>query len=113
MAYAGWEDDPYHLSDWPQEWQRAYRAGLPPFDPALSEADHEMGRIPERIRTWPGTTASTGHVMRMVAVGAQAQWLTVGQPWHHPAGPGQRAGISGRCPPTVASGKAGQDRRRP
>jgi len=88
MAYAGWEDDPYHLTDWPSEWQQAYRAELPPFDPALSEADHQMGRLPERIRTWPGATASTGHVMRMVAVGARAEWLTADQPWHHPAGPG-------------------------
>jgi len=80
MAYAGWEDDPWHLAEWPPEWQRAYRAELPPFDPDLSEADHEMGRLPERIRTWPGAKASTGHVMRMVAVGARAGWLTRDQP---------------------------------
>src|SRR5437764_1593391 len=47
MAYAGWEDDPWHLAAWPAEWQEAYRAELPPFDPELSEADHEMGRLPE------------------------------------------------------------------
>lgn len=88
MAYAGWEDDPWHLAEWPPEWQRAYRAELPPFDPELSEADHQMGRLPERIRTWPGAKASTGHVMRMVAIGARAGWLTQNQPWHHPAGPG-------------------------
>lgn len=88
MAYAGWEDDPWHLAEWPAAWQRAYRAELPPFEPGLSEADHEMGRLPERIRTWPGAKASTGHVMRMVALGAQADWLTRGQPWDHPAGPG-------------------------
>ena len=58
------------------------------FDPELSEADHEMGRLPERIRTWPGAKASTGHVMRMVAVGARAGWLTRDQPWDQPAGPG-------------------------
>jgi aminoglycoside 3-N-acetyltransferase len=88
MAYAGWEDDPWHLAEWPPAWQQAYRAGLPPFDPQLSEADHEMGRLPERIRTWPGARASTGHAMRMVAIGARADWLTRGQPWDHPAGPG-------------------------
>lgn len=88
MAYAGWEDDPWHLAEWPAAWQQAYRAELPPFDPELSEADHEMGRLPERIRTWPGAKASTGHVMRMVAIGAQADWLTSGQPWDHPQGPG-------------------------
>jgi aminoglycoside 3-N-acetyltransferase len=88
MACAGWEDDPWHLAEWPRAWQQAYRAGLPPFDPQLSEADHQMGRLPERIRTWPGARASTGHVMRMVAIGARAGWLTRGQPWDHPAGPG-------------------------
>jgi aminoglycoside 3-N-acetyltransferase len=88
MAYAGWEDDPWHLAEWPAAWQQAYRAELPPFDPELSEADHEMGRLPERIRTWPGAKASTGHVMRMVAIGAQADWLTRGQPWDHSLGPG-------------------------
>lgn len=88
MAYAGWEDDPWHLAEWPAAWQQAYRTDLPPFDPELSEADHEMGRLPERIRTWPGARASTGHVMRMVAIGAQADWLTRDQPWDHPEGPG-------------------------
>lgn len=88
MAYAGWEDDPWHLAEWPERWQRAYLEELPPFDPALSEADHEMGRVPERIRTWPGARASSGHVMRMVAVGARAEWLTAGQPWDDPQGIG-------------------------
>jgi aminoglycoside 3-N-acetyltransferase len=88
MAYAGWEDDPWHLAEWPAAWQQAYRVELPPFDPELSEADHQMGRLPERIRTWPGAKASTGHVMRMVALGSQADWLTRDQPWDHPAGPG-------------------------
>src|SRR5437867_13174041 len=42
MAYAGWEDDPWHLAEWPEEWQRAYLEELPPFDPELSEADHDF-----------------------------------------------------------------------
>jgi aminoglycoside 3-N-acetyltransferase len=88
MAYAGWEDDLWHLAEWPDAWREAYRAGLPPFDPGLSEADHGMGRLPERIRTWPGAQASTAHVMRMVAIGAQAGWLTRDQSWGHPQGPG-------------------------
>jgi aminoglycoside 3-N-acetyltransferase len=88
MAYAGWEDDPWHLSAWPEDWQKAYLAELPPFDPVLSEADHEMGRFAERIRTWPGARASSGHVMRMVAIGPQAEWLTRDQPWDYPQGPG-------------------------
>jgi aminoglycoside 3-N-acetyltransferase len=88
MSYVGWEDDPWHLAAWPEEWQAAYRAELPPFDPELSEADHEMGRFPERVRTWPGSRKSGGHVMRMAAVGARAGWLTADQPWDDPQGPG-------------------------
>ena len=88
MAYAGWEDDPWHLAEWPEPWRQAYVSELPAFDPGLSEADHAMGRLPERIRTWPGARASTAHVMRMVAVGARADWLTRDQSWNHPQGPG-------------------------
>lgn len=88
MAYAGWEDDPYHLAEWPDAWQRAYLAELPPFDSDSSEADHEMGRLAERIRTWPGARASAGHVMRMAAIGPRAEWLTRDQPWDYPEGPG-------------------------
>jgi aminoglycoside 3-N-acetyltransferase len=88
MAYAGWQDDPSDLAAWPAEWQQAYRAELPPFDAELSEADHDMGRIPERIRTWPGAKASTAHVARMVAIGSRADWLTRDQPRDFPAGAG-------------------------
>ena len=88
MAYAGWEDDPWHLSAWPEDWQRAYEEELPPFDPDLSEADHEFGRLPERIRTWPGAHASSAHVMRVVAVGSRAEWITADQQWNHPQGQG-------------------------
>lgn len=88
MAYAGWEDDPYHLPLWSSARQAAYLAAMPPFDPDLSGADPENGRIPERIRTWPGARASGGHVMRMVAVGARADWLTADQPWDDPQGVG-------------------------
>jgi aminoglycoside 3-N-acetyltransferase len=88
MAYVGWEDDPYHLQKWPREWQQAYRTELPPFDPELTAADPEMGRIPERIRTWPGARVSTGHVFRMAALGSRAEWLTADQPWEQPQGRG-------------------------
>jgi aminoglycoside 3-N-acetyltransferase len=88
MAYAGWEDDTYHFQVWGSERRAAYRSAMPPFDPALSGADPDHGRIPERIRTWPGARASDGHVMRMVAVGARAEWLTADQPWDDPQGRG-------------------------
>lgn len=88
LAYVGWEDDPWHIREWPEEWQRAYQDELPPFDPELSAADREVGRIPERIRTWPGARVSAAHVFRMAAIGPRAEWLTADQPWDHPQGPG-------------------------
>jgi aminoglycoside 3-N-acetyltransferase len=88
LAYAGWEDDPYHLGEWAPERQEAYRRELPPFDPERSAADPDFGRIPERLRTWPGARCSDAHVFRFVAVGRQAEELTVDVPWDFGAGPG-------------------------
>lgn len=75
MAYAGWEENPYHLDAWPEEWQRAYLDELPAFDLRLSEARHDHGRVPERLRTWPGAVRSPHPEANMVAVGPRAEWL--------------------------------------
>jgi aminoglycoside 3-N-acetyltransferase len=75
-AYAGWEDNPYHLASWPTHRQDAYRRGMPAFDPAISEARRRYGRLPERIRTWPGAHRSAHPEMNLVAIGPQAEWLT-------------------------------------
>ncbi len=76
MAYAGWEDDPYDLARWPPAWQAAYEADLPPFDPRTAEAVHAHGRLPERIRTWPGAMRSRHPEAGVAAVGARAAWIT-------------------------------------
>ncbi len=89
MAYAGWADDPYHWEEWPQVWRRAYREELPPFDPTVSGSAKEMvGRIPERIRTWPGAHRSRQPEASMVAVGPRAAWLTEDHPYDDAYGPG-------------------------
>jgi aminoglycoside 3-N-acetyltransferase len=88
MAYVGWNDSTGGLTGWPPEWQEAYRAECPPFDPEFSETDRQMGRVPERIRTWPGARVSGSHFRRMAAVGPAAGWLTEDQPWDHGFGPG-------------------------
>lgn len=87
MAYAGWEDNPWHLPEWPESWQRAYRSELPAFDPDISEARHAHGRLPERLRTWPGAYRSDDPEQNMVAVGAKAAWLTEHHPPPDPLGP--------------------------
>src|ERR1700728_342698 len=88
MAYVGWNDSTGGMIRWPREWQEAYRAECAPFDPQFSETDRQMGRVPERIRTWPGAKVSGSHFRRMTAIGAAAGWLTEDQPWHHGFGPG-------------------------
>ena len=88
LACAGWSDNTCRMDEWPSRWRDACRSERPPFDPLRSEADPQMGRVPERIRTGPGAVASGSHYRRMVAVGRKAEWLTGGQPWDHASGPG-------------------------
>jgi aminoglycoside 3-N-acetyltransferase len=80
MAYAGWEDDPYDMASWPEVWQVAYEADLPPFDPRTAEAVHANGRLPERIRTWPGAMRSRQPEAGIVALGRRAAWIVADHP---------------------------------
>ena len=76
-AYVGWHEDTYHLDSWPPEWRLAYEGELPAFDPAISQAVHEHGRLAERIRTWPGSRRSPNPLASVAAIGARAAWLAV------------------------------------
>lgn len=80
MAYASWEEHVYRAAEWPQEHRDAYLAEPPAFDPATAEAVREHGRIPERVRTWPGAARSSHPEAGVVAVGARARWLTDAHP---------------------------------
>jgi aminoglycoside 3-N-acetyltransferase len=88
MAYAGWEDDSFDLDQWPEEHRKAYEADPPAYDPATSEAVREHGRIPERIRTWPGAHRSRHPEANIVAIGPRAAWITAEHPWDAAYGPG-------------------------
>lgn len=88
MAYAGWEDDSFGMDDWPADRRAAYAADLPPFDPQTAEAVHANGRLPERIRTWPGAVRSRHPEAGMVAVGPHADWITADHPWDDAYGAG-------------------------
>lgn len=89
MASCGWNDaPPYDLAEWPPEWQRAVRGEHPAFDPELSEADHNNGRLPEALRHWPGAVRSRHPDAGFVAVGAAAGELMADHPWDGPHGPG-------------------------
>src|SRR5437764_1831814 len=75
-AYASWQEHVYNAADWPAEHRDAYLAEPPVFDPATGEAARDHGRIPERIRTWPGARRSVHPEASVVALGPRAEWLT-------------------------------------
>jgi aminoglycoside 3-N-acetyltransferase len=75
MAYASWADHVYTLEDRPASYREAYRAEPPRWDPATGEVDPDYGRIPERLRTWPGALRSVHPEASVAAVGPRADWL--------------------------------------
>jgi aminoglycoside 3-N-acetyltransferase len=80
MAYASWEEHAYHEGERPQEHLDGYRAEPPAFDLATSEAARDHGRVPERVRTWPGARRSFHPEASVVAVGPRAGWLVEPHP---------------------------------
>ncbi|MEV0200300.1 aminoglycoside 3-N-acetyltransferase [Nonomuraea sp. NPDC050691] len=89
MVTCGWNDaPPYDFTDWPQPWQEALREGHPAYDPELSEADHNNGRLPEALRRRPGAVRSRHPDASFAALGASAAELMAGHPWDDPHGPG-------------------------
>jgi aminoglycoside 3-N-acetyltransferase len=76
MVYASWADHVYTLDDRPREYHAAYLDEPPLWDPATGEVDPDYGRIPERVRTWPGALRSVHPEASVVAVGPRAAWLT-------------------------------------
>ncbi|MBX7223842.1 MAG: aminoglycoside 3-N-acetyltransferase [Blastocatellia bacterium] len=83
LIFASFEDDPYHLDEWPEPRRQAYLNEFPPYDPLSSRADRKnMGILAEYLRTWPGAHRTT-HPFSYVAVGASAQYLTKEHPlWY-------------------------------
>ena len=77
-AVASWSDIPLRMDEWSPERRRAYLDEMPGFDPDHSEANPLYGRIPERLRSWPGSRKSAHPDQRVIAVGADAGWLTAG-----------------------------------
>ena len=89
MMYIGWEEgSPYNLAKLPTEWQEAYVAECPPFDPAMSRANREYSILTEYLRTCPRAYRSSNPEASCAAVGAQAKWLTENHPLQYGYGPG-------------------------
>jgi aminoglycoside 3-N-acetyltransferase len=101
MAYASWQEHVYHADEWPEEHRAAYVAEPPVFDPATAEAARDHGRLPERVRTWPGAERSVHPEASMVAVGRLARVLTAGHPQEDAYGPdsplGRLVAAGGTC----------------
>jgi aminoglycoside 3-N-acetyltransferase len=76
LAYTAWEHDAFHIAEWPEDRRAAYLRDPPVFDPTLSESMREVGRIPERIRTWPGARRSSHPLASVAALGRAADHLT-------------------------------------
>jgi aminoglycoside 3-N-acetyltransferase len=87
VSYASWQEHVYHAEEWPAEHRAAYLAEPPVFDPATAEAARDHGRIPERVRTWPGARRSVHPEASMVAVGRLAGELTADHPQADAYGP--------------------------
>lgn len=93
MMYVGWEDAPYHLSEWTPEKQEATLLELPAFDINSSHADRDHGVLAEFLRTTIGSVRSTNPGASCVALGKNAKKMlenhplnygySVGSPLHH------------------------------
>jgi aminoglycoside 3-N-acetyltransferase len=82
MAYTGWQDEPPDdLDALGDEARRAYLEEHPAYDPrvALSRRDH--GRVPDALRTWPGSRHSGHPEAGVAAVGPLAEALTASHPY--------------------------------
>jgi aminoglycoside 3-N-acetyltransferase len=88
MMYAGWQDIPDFIGELPPQVQALYHEQHPPFDPATARAVRENSILAEFLRTWPGSQRSLNPEASMVAVGAQAAWLTRDHPLNYGYGPG-------------------------
>jgi len=88
MMLCGWEDSPYEMAKWPEEWQRSYLEECPPFNPATSRAYRKWSILAEYLRTWPGAFRSNHPDASIVAVGAKAKSITENHPLQYPYGSG-------------------------
>lgn len=75
VAYAGWTRIPTISSSGRHRCATPRGRELPPFDPTLSEANRDHGRVPERMRTWPGAVRGPHPEASMVAIGRDAAAL--------------------------------------
>lgn len=88
MAYTGWEDEPPEdLDALDEDSRRSYLEEHPAYDPRVAISRREHGRIPEALRTWPGSRHSGHPEAGVAAVGALAGALTAEHAFDDAYGP--------------------------
>lgn len=89
VAYTGWQDEPPDDLDTLDEGtRRVYLEEHPAYDPRTALARREHGRLPEALRTWPGSRHSGHPEAGVAAVGAFAEAITAEHPYDDAYGPG-------------------------
>ena len=76
LVYTCWEHDAFHIADWPETHRAAYLREPPVFDPDNAPGWTGVGRVPERVRTWPGARRSAHPLASVAALGPDADVLT-------------------------------------
>jgi len=89
MAYTGWQDTPPDdLGALDEAARHAYLEEHPPYDPRTALSSREHGRVPEALRTWPGSRHSGHPEAGVAAVGPLADSITASHPYDDAYGAG-------------------------
>jgi aminoglycoside 3-N-acetyltransferase len=89
MVVCGWQEAlPYDFPSWPKAWRAPILAEHPAFDRVTAEAAHEVGRLPEALRRWPGAVRSDHPDASFAALGPAAHRLMDDHPLDHAFGGG-------------------------
>ncbi len=80
-AYTGWQDcPPDDLGALDDESRRIYLEEHPAYDPRVALSSRDHGRVPETLRTWPGSRHSGHPEAGVAALGPLAETLTASHP---------------------------------
>lgn len=82
VAYTGWQDaPPDDLEGSNEEEKRIYLEEHPAYDPRVAPSSRDHGRVPEALRTWPGSLHNGHPEAGVAAIGALAGGINAGHPF--------------------------------